>query len=70
MVPGDAADLSARMHWALDHPQAMAEMGSAARLIYERLYTPDVNYAELIAIYAQAVAERNAGGSIGRQIKP
>ena len=56
VTPGDAADLAAKMRWALANPERMADMGRAARLTYERLYTPDVNYRQLMDIYGQAIA--------------
>lgn len=56
VTPGDAADLAAKMRWALANPERMADMGCAARLTYERLYTPDVNYRQLMDIYGQAIA--------------
>lgn len=54
--PGDAADLAAKMHWALAHPVAMAKMGCAARRVFEAKYTPQENHAQLVAIYQQAIA--------------
>ena len=68
--PGAVQAWAQGMLAALEQPQAMAQMGSAARLIYERLYTPDVNYAQLMAIYAQAVTDCKqrspAGGPVRR----
>jgi glycosyltransferase involved in cell wall biosynthesis len=55
--PDDAVDLAAKLQWALGHPQAMAEMGRKARRVYEALYSPAVNHAQLLAIYEQARAE-------------
>lgn len=54
--PGDAADLAVKLQWALGNPQLMAAMGCAARRVYETSYTPAVNYAQLLAIYEQALA--------------
>lgn len=52
--PGDARDMARKMAWARSHPEDVARMGRAARDRYERLYTPEVNYAQLMAIYQQA----------------
>lgn len=57
---GDAADLARTMRWAEDHPDEMAEMGRRARQRYEERYTPEINHAQLIAIYQAAMAERAA----------
>jgi glycosyltransferase involved in cell wall biosynthesis len=62
--PGNAQDLAAKMQWALAHPERMAEMGRAARVAFERHYTPEANYRQLMAIYEEAIAahaERRAG---------
>ena len=55
--PGDAADWTAKMRWALDHPAEMGRMGAAARARYEALYTPQRNLAQLLDIYQQAIAQ-------------
>jgi glycosyltransferase involved in cell wall biosynthesis len=52
--PGDAADLAAKVRWALAHPQAMCEMSKRARQTYLRLYTPQANYRRLMEIYDDA----------------
>jgi len=57
---GNAADLAEKMHWAETHPQAMADMGRNARAEYEAKYTAESNYTQLIAIYADAIATKNA----------
>lgn len=56
--PGDVADLARKMAWADAHPAEMRRMGEAARREYEDKYTPATNYAQLMAIY------RNAMGSV------
>ena len=58
VAPGDAADLALKMQWALDHPERMAAMGRAARGVYEARYTADINHAQLLAIYRDAIAEQ------------
>ncbi len=57
---GDAADLSRTLNWAAAHPEEMAVMGRNARLRYERSYSPDVNYQQLIEIYRSAIEEVKA----------
>ncbi len=59
VTPGDAADLAAKMHWAQTHPEAMAEMGQAARRRYETHYTAEKNYAMLMDVYRDAIAQKN-----------
>ncbi|MCZ4304590.1 glycosyltransferase [Zoogloeaceae bacterium G21618-S1] len=54
--PGNPQDLADKMRWALAHPEAMAVMGATARARYEALYTADRNYAQLTAIYRDAIA--------------
>jgi len=54
--PGNATDLSEKMKWAAQHPSVMRRIGHAARLEYERRYTPDSNVQQLLEIYRQAVA--------------
>lgn len=53
-TPGDAQDLAAKMEWAWSRPEAMREMGRAARKEYETKYTAQVNYQKLLQIYQQA----------------
>ena len=53
--PGNAADLAKKICWANAHPQAMAQMGRAARAQYEQHYTPQHNYRLLMAIYQAAI---------------
>ena len=56
--PGSAADLARVMRWAADHPLQMAAMGLRARLCFDALYTPSINYRQLRAIYADAIEAR------------
>ena len=56
-TPGDAADLAAKILWAIEHPGEMREMGRRARQVYEQKYTPEVNYPQLMAIYESALSE-------------
>lgn len=55
-TPGDATDLCAKISWALSHPEEMIRMGKAARIEYEKKYTPERNYDILIDIYEDAIA--------------
>ena len=55
--PGNAADLAEKIRWALANPNAMRTMGKAARAEYEAKYTAERNYQQLMAIYAEAIAE-------------
>jgi len=54
--PGDAQDLARKIAWANAQPEAMERMGRAARIEYERHYTPQRNHELLIAIYEDAIA--------------
>ncbi len=55
----DADDLAAKVRWAINHPREMAQMGLNARAEYERKYTPDKNYRQLISIYEKAITGNN-----------
>lgn len=55
--PGSAASLAEALRFALGHPQAMREMGRNARRVHASLYSPEVNYRQLIDIYQDALAE-------------
>jgi glycosyltransferase involved in cell wall biosynthesis len=61
--PGDAAGLAERVSWASAHAGEMAEMGRRARIAYERRYSAEVNYLELVDVYRQAMAHRRARGA-------
>lgn len=52
---GNAEDLTQKLAWAEANPEAMAQMGRAARHEYELKYTPDRNYAVLMDIYRAAL---------------
>ena len=58
--PGNSTDLAKILNWATSHPKDMARMGHNARLEYERLYTPERNYYQLMAIYDEAIASAKA----------
>lgn len=55
--PGNPCDLADKMAWALANPEKMAEMGRKARAQYEAEFTPEKNYAQLIAIYEDVIRE-------------
>lgn len=55
--PGDAQGLAGAIRWAADHPHRMSAMGANARARFEALYTPDINYLQLAAIYRSAIAD-------------
>lgn len=55
--PGNAAALVECIRWAQLNPQAMLEMGKAARAEYEALYTPERNAMQLEGVYRRAMAD-------------
>jgi glycosyltransferase involved in cell wall biosynthesis len=61
-TPGDAADLAAKVRWAIDHPESLVTMGHKARQVYEAKYTATKNYTMLLDIYTRAIsAARDRG---------
>ena len=54
--PGSAADLARHLAWAEAFPGKMRAMGEHAREVYESRFTPGKNYAQLMAIYEDAIA--------------
>ncbi len=60
-VPGDGADLAAKVEWAWTHPAEMERMGKAARLEFERKYTAERNYEQLVSLYRTLVARKPLG---------
>ena len=61
-APGDPQDLAAKVDWAWSNPEAMSEMGRAARREYECKYTSENNYRMLMEIYQRAIASRAPQG--------
>lgn len=53
--PGDPADLVQKLNWAQAHSERMMEMGRNARAKYEAEFSANRNYAQLIAIYEDAI---------------
>ncbi len=49
--PNDADDLASKIRWAEAHPEEMLRMGTNARREYEKKYTPEANYLQLLSIY-------------------
>lgn len=64
--PGSATDLVEQVQWLLDHPQARADMRSAAREEFEAHYTGERNYQLLMAIYRRAQAGSTVGDANDR----
>lgn len=68
-TPGDPKDLAEKVEWAWTHPEQMRQMGEAARREYERKYTAEANYPQLMEVYQRAIAdsrmERAAAGRGG-----
>jgi glycosyltransferase involved in cell wall biosynthesis len=54
--PGAAHDLARHIAWAEAFPAKMRAMGDEARERYESRFTSERNYAELMAIYEDAIA--------------
>ena len=60
--PGNPDDLAAKVRWLIDHEDAAAQMGKAARAEFEAKYTAEKNYEMLMDIYEMAIkihGERN-----------
>ncbi|MCS6773876.1 MAG: glycosyltransferase family 4 protein [Thermoflexales bacterium] len=53
--PGDADHLAAQLDWALSHPEAIDEMGRAARRRAELSFNPQAHVRRLIQIYDAAI---------------
>ena len=54
-TPGDAIDLARKVKWLLNNPLKAQELGENARRTFLEKYTPEQNYAELMAIYEDAI---------------
>jgi glycosyltransferase involved in cell wall biosynthesis len=53
--PNSATDLADAVRWATEHPVEMHAMGQNARREFETRYSPNPNYAQLLAIYEDAI---------------
>jgi glycosyltransferase involved in cell wall biosynthesis len=60
-TPGDAGDLARKVAWAWGEPEALEEMGRAARGEYRARYTAERNYEILMGIYRRAMAVAASG---------
>jgi len=56
--PGDDADLAEKVAWAWAHPAEMQFMGEAARREFERKYSAERNYGQLLSLYWQLVGRK------------
>ncbi|HEV2730009.1 MAG TPA: glycosyltransferase, partial [Terriglobales bacterium] len=54
-TPGDPEELAKKVAWAWTHATELAEMGKAARRVYEDRYTANTNYDLLMRIYDSAI---------------
>ena len=61
-TPGDAEDLAAKIRWANEHPEEMAQMGRNARKEYEAKYTVERNYEMLMGIYERVIERKKLKG--------
>ena len=61
-TPGDAGNLATKVRWAESHPEEMRQMGANARKTYEEKYSRKINYYQLMAIYEDAICEKNSPG--------
>jgi glycosyltransferase involved in cell wall biosynthesis len=59
--PGDAAALAAKVRWAAANPSALDELGSRAHEAYEKRYTREINFTQLIGIYRSLSRDRLLG---------
>jgi glycosyltransferase involved in cell wall biosynthesis len=66
-APGDPVDLAEKVEWAWSHPAEVTAMGQEARRNYETHYSPETNYAQLMAIYQQAIGTHVESRGQGRQ---
>jgi glycosyltransferase involved in cell wall biosynthesis len=60
VLAGDSADLAAKVAWAWSHPDEMRVMGEAARREFERKYSAERNYGQLIALYRRLVEQKSS----------
>jgi len=55
-TPGNAGDLASKAKWLLENPQQAQQLGENARRTFLAKYTAEQNYAELMAIYKDAMS--------------
>jgi glycosyltransferase involved in cell wall biosynthesis len=56
---GDANALVEQVNWLLDRPIVLAQMRLDARAEFERRYTPQENYRQLMTVYDRAINNRD-----------
>lgn len=61
VTPGDPADLAVKVRWAHEHPDEMRRMGRQAQEVYQRRFSAEVNYPQLMAIYEKAIKTVRGG---------
>lgn len=66
--PGNVDDLSQRIRWAITHGAELREMGRNAREEYERRYTPETNYSELMDIYREVTNSSRGSRHISQPV--
>ena len=52
----DADDLASKIEYAWNRPAALSAMGRAARQVFEKRYTAETNYQQLLQIYEKSIA--------------
>lgn len=52
----DADDLAKKVDWAWNHPAEMRKMGDAAYDDFQKKYSAEINYTQLMEIYHDAIA--------------
>ncbi len=57
---GAAADLAQCLRWVHAHSDASRDMGANARRVYEAQYTAQRNYASLLRVYDEVLAEASS----------
>jgi len=67
---GDPDDLAAKVNWAITHCDRVAEMGSAARRVYEKRFSEETNYHALLTIYRDAISAGAESGKFTRKEAP
>jgi glycosyltransferase involved in cell wall biosynthesis len=59
-IPGDVQDLISKIIQITDSDEFARKLCDNARLSYERLYTPERNYAELVVIYKNVLQNKES----------
>jgi glycosyltransferase involved in cell wall biosynthesis len=60
---GDADALAAQVRLALSNPSALDELSSRAYAIYEKRYTPEANFDQLVRIYQSVSRDQRHGAA-------